>query len=121
MILMASGSEVSLALEAGRQLAAEGRGIRVVSFPSWELFEHQDSRYRDSVLPAALSRRLVVEAGVGQGWERYASNCMTMTGFGASAPYKDLFHHFGFTVASVVERARTMLVHGAVTPMRQAA
>ena len=108
MILMASGSEVSLVLDAAQKLADEGRGVRVVSFPSWELFEKQDEAYRESVLPKALSKRLAVEAGSGMGWERYAKSTISMERFGASAPAKILFEKFGFTVDNVVAKAKEL-------------
>jgi transketolase len=109
LILMASGSEVSLVLEAARALASEGRGVRVVSFPSWELFERQDPGYRETVLPAGLSRRLSVEAGVAMGWQRFASSHISLERFGASAPYQDIFRQLGFTVENVLEKARELL------------
>jgi len=108
MILMASGSEVPLVLEAAQKLAGEGRGVRVVSFPSWELFEQQDEAYRESVLPKAISKRLAVEAGSGMGWERYAKSVISMERFGASAPAKILFEKFGFTVDNVVAKAKEL-------------
>lgn len=112
LILMASGSEVSLALEAGKRLAAEdGVAVRVVSFPSWELFERQTRKYRNSVLPPGCRRRVAIEAGIAQGWERYLGpkgRFVGMTGFGASAPAKDLAAKFGFTVEKVLETARAL-------------
>ncbi|GAB4539704.1 MAG: transketolase [Anaerolineales bacterium] len=108
MILMASGSEVSLILEAAQKLAGEGRSVRVVSFPSWELFEKQDERYRESVLPKSIQKRLAVEAGVTAGWERYAKSAIGMNRFGASAPAKTLFEKFGFTVENVVAKAKEL-------------
>jgi transketolase len=108
MILMASGSEVPLVLEAAQKLADEGKGVRVVSFPSWELFEKQDEAYRESVLPKAVSKRLAVEAGSGLGWERYAKSVISMERFGASAPAKVLFEKFGFTVDNVVAKAKEL-------------
>jgi transketolase len=108
IILMASGSEVSLIFEAAQKLREQGRGVRVVSFPSWELFEEQDPAYRESILPKALTRRLAVEAASGLGWERYASSVICMKSFGASAPYKTLFEKFGFTVENVVAKAREL-------------
>ena len=108
MILMASGSEVSLILDAAKKLADEGRGVRVVSFPSWELFEKQDEAYRESVLPKNIQKRLSVEAGSGLGWERYAKSSVSIERFGASAPYKVIFEHFGFTVDNIVEKAKQL-------------
>jgi transketolase len=108
MILMASGSEVSLILEAAQKLADEGKGVRVVSFPSWELFEKQDAAYRESVLPKNIQKRLAVEAGSGIGWERYAKSAISIDHFGASAPAKILFEKFGFTVENVIAKAKEL-------------
>lgn len=108
MILMASGSEVTLILEAAQKLADEGKGVRVVSFPSWELFEKQDEAYRESVLPKSIQKRLAVEAGSGLGWERYAGSVISIERFGASAPYKVIFEKLGFTVENVVKRAKEL-------------
>jgi transketolase len=91
LILMASGSEVSLITEAGVRLASEGVNVRLVSFPSWELFESQDEAYRNQVLPPEIKSRLSVEAAVSQGWERWVGDlggCISVERFGASAPYK---------------------------------
>ena len=109
IILMASGSEVGLIYQAGKQLAEEGINIRVVSFPSWELFEKQDVSYRESVLPTGIRKRIAVEAGAGIGWERYASSVICMEGFGASAPAEILFEKFGFTVENVIAKALNLL------------
>ncbi|MBC7876609.1 MAG: transketolase [Anaerolineales bacterium] len=109
IILMASGSEVSLIFEAAQKLADEGKGVRVVSFPSWELFEKQDEAYRESVLPKNIQKRLAVETGVGLGWERYADSVISIERFGASAPYKVIFEHLGFTVENVVAKAKELL------------
>ncbi len=103
-ILIATGSEVPLALDAARKLADQGRKVRVVSMPCWEAFEAQEAGYRDSVLPPALTRRLSVEAGISLGWDRYASAQHAIDHFGASAPAEELAEHFGFTVAAVVTR-----------------
>lgn len=108
IILMASGSEVSLILDAARKLADEGKGVRVVSFPCWELFEEQDEAYRESVLPKNIQKRLAVEAGAGLGWERYASSSISIERYGASAPYKTIFEHLGFTVDNVVAKAKEL-------------
>ncbi len=112
ILLMASGSEVSLALAAAQQLAAEGVAARVVSFPSWELFEAQDKTYRETVLPKKIRRRIAIEAGLPFGWERYVGEqgrVIAMHGFGASAPGELLFEKFGFSVAHVLEEARGLL------------
>ncbi len=111
-ILVATGSEVALALAAQRALAGEGLAVRVVSLPSWEVFDAQDRAYRDSVLPPALDRRLAIEAGSPLGWERYVGNRGGVLGverFGASAPYRDLEGPYGFTVEEVKRRLRALL------------
>ncbi len=110
LILMASGSEVSIALEAGQTLAAQCR-VRVVSFPSWELFEAQPAEYREAVLPAACSRRVAVEAGVSMGWERYigaAGRTVCIDHYGASAPYQVLNEKFGFTTENIIAVANAL-------------
>lgn len=112
MILIASGSEVSLAVEAHEKLLAEGIRSRVVSIPSWEIFEHQSQEYQDTVLPPAIKARVVVEQASSFGWERYASrpgrlNCMKT--FGASAPLKELQKKFGFEPDQVVAAAKAVL------------
>jgi transketolase len=109
LILIASGSEVALIYAAAQKLSAEGLAVRVVSFPSWELFEQQDEAYRDSVLPKNITARLAVEAGATLGWERYASAVIGLDHYGASAPYKVIFERFGFTVDDVIAKARTLL------------
>ncbi|MFN4292592.1 MAG: transketolase [Thermoflexales bacterium] len=110
--LVASGSEVSLALDAAKALAEKGIRARVVSFPSWELFDRQDDAYRQSVLPFDLPK-VVVEAGVSQGWERYTGPIVRFIAldnrFGASAPFKDVYSQLGFTVERVVEEAMKLL------------
>jgi transketolase len=118
IILMASGSEVALIYDAAQRLWAEGFSTRVVSFPSWSLFEKQDEAYRESVFPKHILTRLAVEAAVGQGWERYVGlngKVMGIEHYGASAPYKVIFEHFGFTVDNVVEQAK-LLYRGAAVP-----
>ncbi len=113
LILMASGSEVSLIVEAGARLASEGVNVRLVSFPSWELFAAQDEAYRNQVLPPHVTNRLSVEAGISQGWERWVGgqgDCISIDRFGASAPYKVIFEHFGLTVDNVISRARQLMV-----------
>ncbi|HTP00426.1 MAG TPA: transketolase [Anaerolineales bacterium] len=112
IILMASGSEVSLVYEAGKQLADQGFSVRVVSFPSWDLFDEQDDAYRESVLPKAVTTRLSVEAGATFGWNRYvgaAGDIMGIDRFGASAPYKTIFEHYGMTVDNVYAHAKALL------------
>ncbi len=97
-IVIATGSEVHLALEAAQSLEAD---VRVVSMPCWELFEEQDDDYQDSVLPPSVEVRLAVEAGVTLGWERYASAIIGIDHFGASAPYQRVFAEFGITSAAI--------------------
>jgi len=112
LILMASGSEVSLIVEAGLRLAAEGLNVRVVSFPSWELFKAQDSAYHETVLPARVKARVAVEAGVGLGWERWVGDTgqiISLERYGASGPGPRLFKEFGFTVENIVETALKVL------------
>ena len=109
---MASGSEVSLILDAGARLAAEGVNVRLISFPSWELFAAQEQDYRDLVLPPAIRKRLSVEAGIAQGWERWVGDrgaVIGMSSFGASAPYKTLYEKFGITVDKILTKARELL------------
>ncbi len=112
IILIASGSEVPLIAEAQKKLAEENIQARVVSMPSWDLFEAQPKEYRDSVLPPHIKARLAVEAGVAQGWERYvgeAGDVIAMHRFGASAPYQVLFEKFGFTPENVAAHAKQLL------------
>jgi transketolase len=112
LILIASGSEVGLIVEAAEKLQADGIAVRCVSMPSWELFDAQPQAYRDQVLPPDVPARLAVELGVPQGWDRYIGAHGDMLGidhFGASAPAEVLLREFGFTVANVVARARALL------------
>jgi transketolase len=112
VILIGTGSEVSLCLAACEQLRGEGITARVVSMTSWELFDRQDAAYRERVLPRAVSARVAVEAGSSSGWSRYVGidgAIIAMDGFGASAPAKDLLRHFGFTVEHVVGAAREQI------------
>jgi len=112
LLLIASGSEVHLALEARDLLAEKGIAVRVVSMPSWELFDTQPASYREAVLPPLVTARLAIEAGVTQGWARYvglAGDVMGLDRFGASAPYKVLMEQFGFTAEVVAERALRLL------------
>jgi transketolase len=112
LILMASGSEVSLIIEAGMRLAAEGVNVHLVSFPSWELFEAQDEEYRQSIFPSDVKARLAVEAGVGQGWEKWVGTqgkLISIERFGASAPARDIFEKFGFSVEAIMEKASGLI------------
>ena len=111
-LLVATGSEVALAVEAARSLAERGRRVRVVSMPCTSVFDAQDAAWRDAVLPPVVTARVAIEAGVPDGWWRYVGprgRVIGMTSFGASAPAKDLFRHFGFTSAAVVEAAESLL------------
>jgi len=115
VILIATGSELSLAAEAHEKLLAEGIRSRVVSMPSWEIFDHQTQAYRDSVLPPAVTSRVAVEQGSTLGWERYvgtAGRVIGMKTFGASAPLKELQRHFGFEPDRVAAAARELLGKG---------
>jgi len=112
VILIATGSEVSLCVEAQAALAARGVRARVVSMPSWELFEAQPPGYREQVLPAAITARVAVEAGSPQGWDRYVGprgEVIAMHRFGASAPIKDLLPRFGFTADHIRDAALAQL------------
>jgi len=115
VILIATGSEVSLAAEAHESLAAGGVRSRVVSMPSWDIFEHQTQAYRDSVLPPAVRHRVAIEQASTFGWERYVGRegrVIGMQTFGASAPLKALQQHFGFTVEHVVATVKALLQDG---------
>jgi transketolase len=115
IILMATGSEVALALGAQDELTKQGIRVRVVSFPSWELFERQPQEYRESVLPPNIRKRLSIEAGVTQGWHRWVTDegdSMGIEGFGASAPYKEIYQHYHLTVEDAVARALQLLGRG---------
>ena len=111
-VLIATGSEVALAVAAAEQLATQGRRLRVVSMPCAELFLAQDAGYRDRVLPPEVSARVAVEAGIADYWYRFVGRegrVLGMTGFGASAPGGELFPHFGFSVDAVLEQVREVL------------
>jgi len=112
LILMATGSEVSLIMEAQTKLEADGISTRVVSMPSWELFEKQSDAYKEKVFPKAHRKRLAVEMASPMGWHKYTTDegdMLGMTTFGESAPADDLYKHFGFTVDNVVKRAKALL------------
>lgn len=112
IILMASGSEVELIVQAGSLLSAEGINVRLVSFPSWELFKAQSQNYKDSVLPPSISARIAVETGISMGWEQWVGSkgqIIVMDRFGASAPYKTLLKEFGFTPENVIQQAKGLL------------
>jgi len=112
LILIATGSEVSLVISAQEKLKEEGIQTRVVSMPSWELFERQSSTYKESVFPKAMKKRLAVEAGSTLGWHKYVTDEGAILGldrFGESAPAADLYKFFGFTVDHVVDKAKSLL------------
>ena len=112
ILLIASGSEVSLVVSAQERLAADGIRARVVSMPCWELFDHQPESYRDSVLPPGITARIAVEQGSVLGWKRYVGDAGVVIGmktFGASAPLKELQRRFGFEPERVVTVARELL------------
>jgi len=111
-IVIGTGSEVHIALEAGKQLADEGVGVRVVSLPSWELFDQQSADYREEVLPASVKVRVAVEAGITVGWEHYVGlegAVVGMQSFGASAPGPVLYEQFGITADHVAQAVRELL------------
>jgi len=112
ILLIATGSEVELAVNAAEALAADGIKARVVSMPSTDVFNAQDAAYRESVLPAAVTARIAIEAGVTDGWWRYVGTQGKIVGldrFGESAPADELFEHFGFTTDNVVAVAKDLL------------
>ncbi len=111
-ILISTGSEVQLALEAQKKLAEEKINVRVVSMPSWELFRKQDKAYRNEVLPPSVTLRLAIEAAAPEGWHEWVGSegeIIGMTSFGESAPAKDLFKHFGFTADNISAKVKKML------------
>jgi transketolase len=114
-LLIATGSEVSIAVEAARELGSRGRHVRVVSMPCTSVFDAQEESWRAAVLPPEVTRRIAIEAGVPEFWWRYVGprgRIIGMTRFGASAPGKDVLRHFGFTSAAVVEAAEALLKTG---------
>lgn len=112
VILIGTGSEVQFVIGAYEQLAKEGIAARVVSMPSWELFERQSQEYRNSVLTPSIKNRLAVEAGSPMGWQKYVGDGGSIIGiskFGASAPYEAVYREYGFTVENVLKKARELL------------
>lgn len=112
IILMASGSEVELIVDAGYSLAARGINVRIISFPSWNIFEEQSRAYQDEVLPPSIKLRIAVEAGITQGWERYIGDSGKMIGvnqYGASAPYKKIFEEYGLTTQNILHTALILM------------
>jgi transketolase len=114
LLLIATGSEVSLSIKAAEQLEAEGKNVRVISFPSWEIFEQQDDNYKNAVFPKDVKARLSVEMAVSMGWQKYVGDSgksMSVETFGASAPDTVLFEKYGFTVEKVIEVAKEILLN----------
>lgn len=112
LILIATGSEVALAVQAAATLTQQGHSVRVVSMPATDVFDKQDAAYRDSVLPSAVTKRIAIEAGIADYWFKYVGlqgRIIGMTSFGESAPASDLFKHFGFTEDNVVNTAKDLL------------
>ncbi|MBL8891708.1 MAG: transketolase [Planctomycetaceae bacterium] len=112
VILIGTGTELPICVKAAETLTAEGIRVRVVSMPSWELFDQQDDAYRNSVLPETVTARVACEAGIKQGWERYLGfkgAFIGMKSFGASAPFEQLYEHFGITPAAVVAAAKQQI------------
>jgi transketolase len=112
IIMMSSGTELSLIVSAGELLAKEGLNVRLVSFPSWELFESQDSVYINQILPPDIPFRLAVEAGVSQGWHRWVGeggDILSVERYGASAPQKVVYEHYGLTIENVIRKAKNIL------------
>ncbi len=112
IILIGTGAELHLAMEAKDILEKENISVRVVSMPSWELFEKCDNEYKEKVLPSDIKKRIAVEAGISSGWERYVKDAgaiISMNSFGASAPGKEVLKNFGFTPDNIVEKAKGML------------
>lgn len=112
LLLIATGSEVAMTLSAGQSLAAEGVKVRVVSLPSWEIFDSQPREYRDAVLPPEVTARISVEAGIKLGWEHYVGltgKIIGLNSFGASAPGPELYERFGLTPAAIIKAARQLL------------
>ena len=112
LILIATGSEVELAVAAYEQLTADGKQVRVVSLPCTDVFDAQSAEYKESVLPASVTKRLAIEAGIADYWYKYVGfggDIIGMHTFGESAPADDLFKLFGFTVDNVLEKATALL------------
>jgi transketolase len=112
ILLMASGSEVQLVVAAAERLAEENYCVRVVSFPSWELFNATTPEYQRKVLPEGVRKRVAVEMGVAMGWEKYVGEdgvVLSIEGYGASAPYQTILQEYGFTVENVYQQAKQLL------------
>lgn len=114
LLLIATGSEVSLSIKAAEKLEAEGKNVRVISFPSWEIFEQQDDNYKNSVFPKDVKARLSVEMAVSMGWQKYVGDfgkSISVETFGASAPDTVLIEKYGFTVENIIEVAKEILLN----------
>ena len=112
LILIATGSEVALAMDAATELEKQGKAVRVVSMPSTYRFNGQDAQYREQVLPASVTKRIAIEAGHADYWYKYVGlegRVIGMTTYGESAPAGDLFKHFGFTVENIIEQANHLI------------
>ena len=112
LILIATGSEIGLAMEAAAELEEAGHAVRVVSMPSTDIFDTQDAEYRERILPKSVTKRIAIEAGHADYWYKYVGldgRVIGMTTFGESAPAGDLFKHFGFTKENLVNQAKELL------------
>jgi transketolase len=112
LILIATGSEIEITMQAAEKLSQDGHKVRVVSLPSTDIFDAQDEAYREAVLPSEVSARVAVEAGIADYWYKYVGlkgAIIGMTGYGESAPADKLFPYFGFTVENIVEKAKRVL------------
>jgi transketolase len=117
IILMSTGSEVELIIEAGETLADEGMNVRLISFPSWELFMSQDEEYRLEVLPPNVKARIAIEAGSPMGWKKWVGDRGVVIGidtFGASAPFEEIYQNYGLTVDSIIENAKTLMEENSI-------
>ncbi|MEO7539838.1 MAG: transketolase C-terminal domain-containing protein, partial [Pyrinomonadaceae bacterium] len=111
LIIIATGSEIGLAMQARQRLNADGTPTRVVSMPCWEFFEAQNAKYRDEVLPPKVTARLAIEAGVSFGWAKWVGDAGAVLGvdrFGASGKAEDVFPDYGFTVENAVKMAKNL-------------
>jgi transketolase (EC 2.2.1.1) len=111
-IIMATGTEVTLAMQAQQTLADEGIATRVVSCPSLDAFNQQSEEYKNSVLPANMTKRVAIEAGVADSWYRYVGDngkIIAINSFGESAPAEELYKHFGLTVENIVETVKSII------------
>jgi transketolase len=112
ILLIATGSEVSLSIKAAEQLEEKGNNVRVISFPSWEIFEQQSDEYKKQVFPAEIKARVSVEMGIGMGWQKYVGDSgesISIETFGASAPDNILYEKYGFTVQNILEVCNRIL------------